>query len=151
VPIMDILASSISVDSAKILYKESKFLERRLTVLLAADVAGYSKLVGEDETGTIAAPADLRGDLMFNQFVSENLAPSLHGCIYKRLTGVSGSGNLVGDFKGEALGIGPAISWIPDSAGGNAVSSASWIHDVHSENRLSVDYVSLSSGYSFRP
>jgi hypothetical protein len=126
-------------------------LERRLTVILAADVAGYSKLVGEDETGTIAAPADLRGDLIFNQFVSEYQALSIHGCIYKRLTGVSGTGNLVGGFKGEALGIGPAISWIPDSAGWNSVLSASWIHDVHSGNRLPGDYASLSSVYSFRP
>jgi class 3 adenylate cyclase len=29
-------------------------VERRLTAILAADVAGYSRLVGEDEEGTLA-------------------------------------------------------------------------------------------------
>jgi adenylate cyclase len=38
-------------------------LERRLTAILAADVVGYSKLLGEDETGTLAALEELRGDL----------------------------------------------------------------------------------------
>jgi class 3 adenylate cyclase len=29
--------------------------ERRLTTILSADVAGYSRLMGQDETGTLAA------------------------------------------------------------------------------------------------
>ena len=29
--------------------------ERKLTAILAADIAGYSRLVGEDEEGTVAA------------------------------------------------------------------------------------------------
>ena len=29
--------------------------ERRLTTILAADVVGYSRLMGEDETGTLGA------------------------------------------------------------------------------------------------
>jgi adenylate cyclase len=35
-------------------------LERRLAAILAADVVGYSKLMGEDETGTLAALRELR-------------------------------------------------------------------------------------------
>jgi class 3 adenylate cyclase len=31
-------------------------VERRLAAILAADVAGYSRLMGEDEEGTLAAP-----------------------------------------------------------------------------------------------
>ena len=30
-------------------------VERRLTTILAADVVGYSRLMGEDEVGTLAA------------------------------------------------------------------------------------------------
>lgn len=88
-------------------------------------------------------------DFMFNQFVSEDLALGLHGYAYSQLTGDSGSGALLGDFKGEAVGIGPAISWIPKSAGGAVALSASWVHDVHSENRLSGDYATISFGIQF--
>ncbi len=84
-------------------------------------------------------------DFMFNQF----LALGLHGYVYSQLTGDSGSGALLGDFKGEAVGIGPAISWIPKSAGGAVALSASWVHDVHSENRLSGDYATISFGIQF--
>ena len=30
-------------------------MERRLSAILAADIAGYSRLMGEDEEGTLAA------------------------------------------------------------------------------------------------
>ena len=36
---------------------------RKLAAILAADVAGYSKLMGEDETGTLAALRELRQGL----------------------------------------------------------------------------------------
>jgi class 3 adenylate cyclase len=34
---------------------DSQLHERRLSAILAADVAGYSRLMGEDEEGTLAA------------------------------------------------------------------------------------------------
>ena len=34
-------------------------VERRLAAILAADVAGYSRLMGVDEEGTLAAPQGL--------------------------------------------------------------------------------------------
>ena len=33
-------------------------MERRLTAILAADVVGYSRLMGADEAGTLAALED---------------------------------------------------------------------------------------------
>jgi len=38
-------------------------MERRLTAILAADVVGFSRLVGGDEAGTIAALKSLRTNL----------------------------------------------------------------------------------------
>src|SRR5437870_7438550 len=38
--------------------------ERRLTTILAADVVGYSRLMGEDETGTLAALMRRRREVM---------------------------------------------------------------------------------------
>src|SRR5262252_2079140 len=40
-----------------------KQVERRLTAILAADVAGYSRLMGADEEGTLAALKTLRREV----------------------------------------------------------------------------------------
>ena len=39
-------------------------VERRLAAILAADVAGYSRLMGRDEEGTLAAPQGLPRELI---------------------------------------------------------------------------------------
>ena len=39
-------------------------VERRLTAILAADVAGYSRLMGADEEGTLAALKAIRRELV---------------------------------------------------------------------------------------
>src|SRR5216110_1064655 len=39
-------------------------VERRLAAILAADVAGYSRLMGVDEEGTLAALKAIRRDLL---------------------------------------------------------------------------------------
>ena len=39
-------------------------MERRLTAILAADVVGYSRLIGIDEAGTVAAVKAIRNDLI---------------------------------------------------------------------------------------
>jgi class 3 adenylate cyclase len=39
-------------------------VQRRLAAILAADVAGYSRLIGEDEEGTIARLRALRRELI---------------------------------------------------------------------------------------
>jgi TolB-like protein/class 3 adenylate cyclase/rhodanese-related sulfurtransferase len=39
-------------------------VERRLTTILSADVVGYSRLVGQDEPGTVAALKNLRKELV---------------------------------------------------------------------------------------
>src|ERR1041384_6548149 len=38
-------------------------MERRLTAILAADVVGYSRLMGADETGTLAALNAIRSEM----------------------------------------------------------------------------------------
>ena len=41
--------------------------ERRLAAIMVADVAGYSRLMGADESGTLAAPKALRKDVFAPQ------------------------------------------------------------------------------------
>jgi adenylate cyclase len=42
---------------------QQKRLERRLAAIMAADVVGYSRLMGEDEEGTLAALKAIRREL----------------------------------------------------------------------------------------
>ena len=39
-------------------------MERRLAAILAADVVGYTRLMAEDEAGTLQALKNLRGDFI---------------------------------------------------------------------------------------
>src|SRR4051794_26508839 len=43
---------------------ESRLVERRLAAILAADVVGYSRLIGADEEGTLAGLRAIRADLI---------------------------------------------------------------------------------------
>ena len=49
-------------------------VERRLTALLAADVAGYSRLMGADAEGTLAAPKAIRRELV-DPWIVEHRGP----------------------------------------------------------------------------
>jgi TolB-like protein len=60
-------------------------VERKLTTILAADVAGYSRIIGEDEEGTLARLGALRRDLIDPQIETH------HGRIVK----TTGDGLLV--------------------------------------------------------
>jgi adenylate cyclase len=60
-------------------------MERRLTAILAADVVGYSRLMGADEAGTLAALKSVRTD-----FIDDKIAQH-HGRIVK----LTGDGSLV--------------------------------------------------------
>ena len=52
-------------------------------------------------------------DYMLNQFFSVTFAIGVQGFYYKQYTGDSGSGAVLGDFKAQVAGIGPAVLWIP--------------------------------------
>ena len=43
---------------------EPQSVERRLTTILSVDVVGYSRLMGDDEAGTLVALKSLRHDLI---------------------------------------------------------------------------------------
>jgi hypothetical protein len=60
-------------------------------------------------------------DFTVNQFLSETFAVGVRGYYYKQLTGDSGSGATLGDFKGESFGVGPGFIWFPEFAAGKMV------------------------------
>ncbi len=65
-------------DQRRLVYTHamSKGIQRHLAAILAADVAGYSRLMGEDESATLAALRQLRTELR------GPLAASQFGCSY---------------------------------------------------------------------
>src|SRR5205823_14992625 len=69
-------------------------MERRLTAIVAADVVGYSRLMGANETGTLAALKALQTD-----FIDGKIAQH-HGRIVKQ----TGDGMLV-DFPSVGKGV----------------------------------------------
>jgi hypothetical protein len=88
-------------------------------------------------------------DLIANQFLSEEFAVGLRGYIYQQLTGDSGSGALLGDFKGESVGAGVGLSWIPKAAGGKFSVTASWVRDLYVRRRLEADYATVALALTF--
>jgi hypothetical protein len=83
-------------------------------------------------------------DVALNQFFSETFAVGVHGFYLKQVTGDSGSGAVLGDFKAEALGVGPALMWGTTFGKQDVTFIAKWLAEVHAENRLEGDNVYLS-------
>jgi hypothetical protein len=92
---------------------------------------------------------ELHVDARFNQFFSETFGLGLHGYYYKQVTGDSGDGAVLGDFKGESYGIGPSFLWIPKAGDGKFSVSGNWLHDLEATNRLESDYVVVTLAYQF--
>ncbi len=88
-------------------------------------------------------------DYMLNQFLSERFAIGLQGFYYKQITGDSGSGAILGDFKGEAAGVGPALTYVTKIMGKDLVISAKWLHEYHAEHRLEGDHLFLNFTLAF--
>jgi hypothetical protein len=87
---------------------------------------------------------ELHLDVVFNQYFSETFAAGIHAFYLNQITGDSGSGAVLGDFKAEAAGIGPALLWTKKMGGQEVSFIAKWMHDFHAENRLEGDHFFLS-------
>ena len=88
-------------------------------------------------------------DYMVNQFLSESWALGIHGFYLKQITGDSGSGAILGDFKAEAAGIGPAVLWNTKVGNQEVSFIAKWIHEFHAERRLEGDHIFASFAMGF--
>ncbi len=75
-------------------------MERKLAAILAADVVGYTRLMGEDEAGTLARLTALRNDVI------EPLVAQHRGRIVKLM----GDGLLV-EFASVVDAVGCALAW----------------------------------------
>lgn len=84
-----------------------------------------------------------------NKYFTKNFAAGIHSYYYSQVSDDSGSGAKLGGFRGESLGLGPAILWTPPAGKGKVSVIAKWLHDVHQSNRLHGDYGQLTVSYKF--
>lgn len=88
-------------------------------------------------------------DFMINQFLSESWAVGIQGFYLKQLTGDSGDGAILGDFKAEVAGVGPALLWTTKIKDQEVSFIAKWLHEYHKERRLEGDHVYVSFAMGF--
>lgn len=88
-------------------------------------------------------------DVVANQFLSATFAIGLRGYYFRQVTGDSGSGAVLGDFKGESLGIGSGFLWAPKFAGGKLTVTGKWMHDLIDERRFDSDYFTFALAWKF--
>lgn len=88
-------------------------------------------------------------DYMINQYLSETFAVGLQGFYYKQTTADSGSAVIVDDFKGEAAGIGPAVTWGTKIKDVGLYLTGKWLYEFHAENRLKGNHFFLNVTLDF--
>ena len=114
-----------------------------------ASIAPGIMLNTKNEDTNYQTGAEFHLDFVVNQFLTETFAIGLRGYWYQQVTGDSGSGAVLGDFKSEALGIGPGFFWTPKFAGGKLVVQGKWLHDLEADNRLKSDYGTFAVAWTF--
>ena len=73
----------------------------------------------------------------------------LNAFIYQQVTGDSGEGAKLGDFKGRSLGIGPALTYILPTNSGTGVLELRWLPELDTDKRLEGDWVWLKAVWQF--
>jgi len=72
-----------------------------------------------------------------------------NGFYYQQISGDSGSGARLGDFKGRTVGIGPVLSYITKIWGKDLVAEVKWLPEIDVKNRIEGDYIWFKLGMLF--
>ena len=68
---------------------------------------------------------------------------------FEQVTGDSGAGARLGDFKGRTAGIGPVLGYIQPIGQDKLVLEVKWLPELDTRNRLNGDFVWLKAVYKF--
>jgi hypothetical protein len=71
------------------------------------------------------------------------------GFYFEQVTGDSGPGAVLGDFKGRTAGIGPVLGYIQPFGTQSLAVEVKWLPELDTKNRLSGDYIWLKLVYKF--
>jgi len=88
-------------------------------------------------------------DFTVNQFLLPSFALGIKGYYYQQITGDSGAGALLGNFKSDSFGAGPGFAWIPEFGGGKLTVLGKWLRDFTAEKRFESDYFTLTAAWKF--
>jgi hypothetical protein len=72
-----------------------------------------------------------------------------NGFYYQQISGDSGSGASLGDFKGRTLGIGPVVSYAKKILKKDLVAEIKWLPELEVKKRLKGDYIWFKLGMVF--
>lgn len=113
----------------------------------------YSVVVGygyntENPDTNYQSGDEFHVDFVLNQFLSESFAVGVNGFFFRQLSGDSGEGAVLGPFKGEASGFGPAIYWIRKIGSRDVAFTLKWFNEFNVKNRLEGDHVFASFAMS---
>jgi hypothetical protein len=98
-------------------------------------VAGFT-YNGMNEALQYRNGIDFHFDWAVSQFVSKSVLVGIAGYVYQQVTGDSGAGAKLGDFKGRSVGIGPQIGFFfPAFEGYTGYLNIRGYWDVATENR----------------
>jgi hypothetical protein len=68
---------------------------------------------------------------------------------YQQITGDSGDGATLGDFKGRTVGVGPALSLITKLGNTNLAAEIKWLPELDVEHRIEGDFIWFKVGLAF--
>ena len=71
------------------------------------------------------------------------------GFYFEQVTGDSGDGATLGDFKGRTAGLGPVLGYIQPFGKESLVVELKWLPELDTKNRLEGDYIWLKVVYKF--
>ena len=71
------------------------------------------------------------------------------GFYFTQVTGDSGSGATLGDFKGETAGLGAIIGYIRPMGEQTLVLEAKYLDEMHTKNRVEGDMIWLKAVFKF--
>ena len=109
---------------------------------------GYSYNTENSDTN-YQTGEEIHIDYMVNQFLSESFAIGVHGFYLKQVSGDSGDGAVLGDFKAKAAGVGPAVLWSPERFKQKVTFIAKWLHEYDTERRIEGNHIFASFAMSF--
>ena len=82
-------------------------------------------------------------------FLGGIIGVGANGFYYQQVTGDSGSGATLGDFKGRTVGVGPVLSYITKIWGKDLVAEVKWLPELDVKHRLEGDYIWFKLGMVF--
>ena len=113
--------------------------------------AGYA-MNTENDTTQYKSGAVLHFDGAIEQILPAGggfLALGVEGFYFRQVTGDSGSGATLGEFKGMTTGLGPVIGYVKPLGSNSLALEAKWLAELDTKKRLEGDYLWLRAAYKF--